>query len=201
MSISRKLSIEFGVPVYYFDFYGVSEADLILTTKEGTEHYCGTFTREEGKKKMKEIGALILSDTDCYMYYIVARPDLLSKASIALHANLEKEFGGKFSYHPPPVPDSPQPPSELPTIQLVRSEPVILVNNYGPRSHALFNVTPALGKELAYYSAVRTSELFSYNKSLTRDGRKIPGWVIRDKNALQEVKNLLFSLSVYYVSD
>lgn len=75
-------------------------------------------------------------------------------------------------------------------------EMVTLVKDYGPQSHALFDVSEFLGKELAYYSALRSIPLFSYNPSLTFQGQKRVGWIIRCKSALPEVMNLLKSLNI-----
>jgi len=81
-------------------------------------------------------------------------------------------------------------------LESIQSDPVFLVKNYGPKSHALFNVSAKLAKELASYSVYRRYKLFSPNPGLTFRGVKTSGWVITHLPAYDEVVNLLHSLKV-----
>src|SRR6478736_1794037 len=74
--VAGELSSAFGVPVYCFDFLNGPKTTKTLSTlslfKMGDREYCGEFPRDLGKEMMKEKGALCLSETDCYMYYVLA---------------------------------------------------------------------------------------------------------------------------------
>lgn len=70
---------------------------------------------------------------------------------------------------------------------------VIFFRNYGPRSHALFNVTPELGNIL-------TRRSFLFNNSLTYRGHKVPGYVVRlDETPV--IEEILQRLGVAYINE
>jgi len=86
------------------------------------------------------------------------------------------------------------------TLETIQKDDVMLMENYGPRSHALFCVSPKLGKELVYYNTIRERPLFSFHSGLTFQGIKTAGWVIMDKSCKQEVLDFLSALKVKHTT-
>lgn len=185
--IATHIRIEFGGSIWYFN----STAGTLFCSSSQGEDFIEKeefMDRPTVEKLMSRWNPMVLIDTGDIVFWMVGSYDVVSKARQYLKLKLEAT-----PKNSPQIILPPPPPSIVITIQ---KEPVIWVNNYGPSSHALFGVTPPLGKELAYYSAIRYKDIFSYNKNLTYQDQKTPGWIIRTKNSDNEVKKFLASLNI-----
>lgn len=191
--------------LWYFDAFGKKETQQLTTP-----------SKEWVAEAMARKPCRILYKTEDVIIYVSAAGDAFNRAEEDLNRRLNPLFG--FSALGSPIDPLPHVGSInfdgiLKELELLKAEnkelkekekktvvaTVTIVKDYGPQSHALFNVPEFLAKEMAYYSAIRRYPLFSYNPSLTMRGQKCPGWIIRSKDALQEVKNLLWSFNVALV--
>ena len=186
------LGVEFGVPLWYFSLE--MKCVYYFSTGPSEMQTFQTLTKELIHVGMKKKGPpMILYEDHDTLIYMGGGYDIVSKARKMFSANLSPAGSASGCMSLTSVTTGVlQKETEI----SLKAEGATLVEDYGPHSHALFGVSDFLGKELAYYSALRRQALFSYNRSLTLRGQKCAGWIIRYKDALPEVMNFLRTLNV-----
>lgn len=82
---------------------------------------------------------------------------------------------------------------------------ITIILDYSSTSHAFFGNTKVIKEELLHYNRDNThsprsssTPLFGYNPKLKLDGIVTPGWIIRDKDRLNEAKALFDELGIVY---